>query len=184
VRHSLQAPYESTYRQLPVEQARAFRLVAIPNGPDISVAAAAAVLELPPAEAEYLLEALADVHLVEPGSRGRYRYLNPVRTFARNQAMLDDGETEFEGALGRLAGFYLASMRNALRIVNPHATVPEIGPPAAGGLTFPTAQAARSWLLFEHDHIRAATVQAADVPGAPVDELACLVDLEPQAASA
>jgi len=198
--NSVELPYQAALRQLRPAQARAFRLVAVPDGPDISLAAAAAVLDLRWDETENLLESLADVHLIEPGSPGRYRYHNPVRVFARGRALLDDGAAECQAALGRLVRFYLASVRNALRAIAPGAgeagaiapgigqagggepgvadagtALPEGEPFAAGGLTFGEAEQARSWLLLEHDHLQAAAVQAAGIPGVPADQLTRLI---------
>lgn len=187
---SIELPYQAALRELHPAQARAFRLVAVPDGPDISLAAAAAVLDLPWDETENLLESLADVHLIEPGSPGRYRYHNPVRVFARGRALLDDGVAECRAALGRLVRFYLASVGNALRAIEPGAGEAGVGEPAvadagttllegklsaAVGLRFGGAEPARSWLLLEHDHLQAATVQAAGTPGVPADKLARLI---------
>jgi hypothetical protein len=179
---AIERPYESVYGRLSPEQARAFRFAAIPDGPDISLATAAAVLGLSPVETENLLEALADVHLVEPGAVNRYRYHTPVRYFARSRAIFHDGEAEIQAALGRLVRFYLASAHNALRAVDPAAPLPAPEPPAADGLTFPSAAEARSWVLLERDHMLAASAQASGVPGA--DRLALLARRDTRVVSA
>ncbi|WP_043472771.1 NB-ARC domain-containing protein, partial [Kitasatospora sp. MBT66] len=68
------AAFELSYRQLTADQARAFRLVASVDGPDIGLSAAAALLDLDAYDAEDLLEALVDVAMVESPFPGRYRY--------------------------------------------------------------------------------------------------------------
>ncbi|MGH3880866.1 MAG: BTAD domain-containing putative transcriptional regulator, partial [Actinophytocola sp.] len=98
---AIEAPYESALRELTSAQARAFRLLAVPDGPDISLRTAAAVLELSEADAVHLLESLADAHLVEPGAGDRFRYLDPVRTFAHGRALVEDGAAACEAALAR-----------------------------------------------------------------------------------
>lgn len=78
-------PFELSYRRLEPEQARAFRMLASAAGPGISTAEAAATLGLAEAEVEEICEALADVHLIEPGARGRYHWVELVRSFARRR---------------------------------------------------------------------------------------------------
>jgi hypothetical protein len=103
---SIQGPYESALAELSPTQARAFRLLAVADGPDISLAAAAAVLGLPVGETAALLESLVDVHLLGLVGVDRYAYLGPVRSFARGRAELDDGPDATQAALTRLVRFY------------------------------------------------------------------------------
>jgi DNA-binding SARP family transcriptional activator len=103
---SIQGPYESVLKELTPAQARAFRLLAVADGPDISLAAAAAVLDLPVAQTASLLESLVDVHLLELAGVDRYAYLGPVRHFARGQAHPTDGPAAAQAALTRLVRFY------------------------------------------------------------------------------
>ncbi|MGW2548460.1 NB-ARC domain-containing protein, partial [Kitasatospora sp. NPDC001574] len=79
------AAFELSYRQLTADQARAFRLVASVDGPDIGLASAAALLDLDEYDAEDLLEALVDVAMVESPFPGRYRYHDLLRAFARRR---------------------------------------------------------------------------------------------------
>lgn len=102
----IQRPYESVLAELSAPQARAFRLLAVADGPDISVTAAAAVLDLPVGETAALLESLVDVHLLELGGVDRYAFHEPVRVFARGRAYLDDGPDAVQAALTRLVRFY------------------------------------------------------------------------------
>lgn len=102
----IQAPYESMLAELSPPQARAFRLLAVADGPDISVAAAAAVLDRPVREAAALLESLVDVHLLELGGVDRYVFRGPVRHFARGRAHVVDGPDAVQAALTRLVRFY------------------------------------------------------------------------------
>jgi len=95
-------PFEWGYRQLPAAQARAFRLLALPDGPDIGVVEGAAMLEQSESEVETILESLADVHLVEAGRRGRYRYVGLIKSFARHRAEVEDGAVACAEALTRM----------------------------------------------------------------------------------
>jgi DNA-binding SARP family transcriptional activator len=103
---AIQGPYESALADLTPAQARAFRLLAVADGPDISLPAAAAVLDRPVGETAALLESLVDVHLLELSGVDRYTYLEPVRVFARGQAGLQDGPAATQAALTRLVRFY------------------------------------------------------------------------------
>ena len=102
-----EAPLALGYRQLDEAQARAFRLVALAEGPDVSVAAAAAILELPVEQARGLLESLVDVHLMEVCGSGRYSYHGVVKPYARRRAMFDDGPAAYQVAISRLVDFHI-----------------------------------------------------------------------------
>jgi DNA-binding SARP family transcriptional activator len=80
---AVKATFELGYGQLEPAQARAFRLLGLADGPDMSLAAAAAVLDLPPEETEDLLESLVDTSLLESAAPGRYRFHDLVRLYAR-----------------------------------------------------------------------------------------------------
>ncbi|MBB4910763.1 AfsR/SARP family transcriptional regulator [Actinophytocola algeriensis] len=105
---AIESPYLSTLDDLTPEQVRAFRLLAVADGPDITLAAAAAVLDLPATDTALLLESLVDVHLLELGGVDRYYFHAPVRHFARGRAFVEDGPEASQAALTRLVRFYSA----------------------------------------------------------------------------
>ncbi|MDY0813636.1 AfsR/SARP family transcriptional regulator [Kitasatospora purpeofusca] len=79
---------ESSFRfgfdQLDAEQARAFRLLAVPEVPDLSAGEVAAVLDRPTAVAEELAESLVDCSMLEvTANPDRYRYHDLLRAFAQ-----------------------------------------------------------------------------------------------------
>ncbi|MFJ4090686.1 AfsR/SARP family transcriptional regulator [Kitasatospora sp. NPDC089913] len=79
---------ESSFRfgfdQLDAEQARAFRLLAVPEVPDLSAGEVAAVLDRPAAVAEELAESLVDCSMLEAAANpDRYRYHDLLRAFAQ-----------------------------------------------------------------------------------------------------
>jgi len=98
---AIELPYADAMGRLPADLARAFRLLAVPETPDFRVSRAAAALDVSEDDAEDLLEALADAHLIESDRDGRYRYLHPVRVFARGRALTDDGPAECQAVLRR-----------------------------------------------------------------------------------
>ncbi|AZM53849.1 AfsR family transcriptional regulator [Streptomyces sp. WAC 01529] len=117
---AVKATFELGYGQLEPPQARAFRLLGLADGPDLSLAAAAAILDLPLEETEDLLESLVDTSLVESAAPGRYRYHDLVRLYARACADRDEQPpSEREAAMSRLLDFYLASAARVYAIERP-----------------------------------------------------------------
>lgn len=84
--------FAPAYRRLPPDQARAFRLPALADGPDLSLATAAALLGLDRCDpsVEPLPDSLVDSALLESPAPGRYRYHDLVRLYARHRAEAED----------------------------------------------------------------------------------------------
>ncbi|MFF9037939.1 BTAD domain-containing putative transcriptional regulator [Streptomyces sp. NPDC014892] len=68
----LRAVLTRSYRRLPPEHARLFRLLSLHPGPDLDADTAAALAGLPVRRARHLLDGLADAHLVMEHTPGRY----------------------------------------------------------------------------------------------------------------
>jgi DNA-binding SARP family transcriptional activator len=82
-----------SYRGLPPAAARLFRLLGLHPGPDISVAAAAALADTSTTDAARLLETLADVHLLEETAPGRYHLHDLLRAYAAERATTTETPT-------------------------------------------------------------------------------------------
>ncbi|MER6912354.1 BTAD domain-containing putative transcriptional regulator [Streptomyces sp. NPDC000594] len=163
---AVKATFELGYGQLETDQARAFRLVGLADGPDISLAAAAALLDLPPHTTEDLLEALVDTSLLESAAPGRYRYHDLVRLYARSCAERDERPEEVGGALSRLLDFYLASAAQVYAIERPGDTLPDrLARTEQAGLTFTDRQEALDWLYSEAHCVLNCAQQATSGPG-------------------
>ncbi|MFF2523887.1 AfsR/SARP family transcriptional regulator [Streptomyces liangshanensis] len=164
---AVKATFELGYGQLEPAQARAFRLLGLVDGPDISLAAAAAVLDLPPHEAEDVLESLVDTSLVESAAPGRYRYHDLVRLYARSCAERDEHPAAGrEAALSRLLDFYLATAAKVYAIERPgDRLVDHLEPTAYEGLSFDDRHDALDWLYAEADCLLACVRQSTG-PGA------------------
>ncbi|APY87737.1 AfsR family transcriptional regulator [Streptomyces alfalfae] len=171
---AVKATFELGYGQLEPAQARAFRLLGLADGPDLSLAAAAAILDLPPEEAEDLLEALVDTSLIESAAPGRYRYHDLVRLYARACADRDEQPpSEREAAMSRLLDFYLASAARVYAIERPgDRTVDHLEVTARAGLDFSDSTAAFDWL-----HTEAACILACVQQSLGSDGLRRAVDL-------
>ncbi|MCI3272342.1 AfsR/SARP family transcriptional regulator [Streptomyces cylindrosporus] len=148
---AVKATFELGYGALEPAQARAFRLLGLADGPDISLAAAAAVLDLPVEETEDLLEALVDTSLLESAAPGRYRYHDLVRLYARACAERDEWPpSERDAAMSRLLDFYLATAAGVYLIERPgDRLVDHLAAPEHPGLVFADRHQAQDWLYSE-----------------------------------
>ncbi|MEE1844839.1 MULTISPECIES: BTAD domain-containing putative transcriptional regulator [unclassified Streptomyces] len=158
---AVKATFELGYGQLEPAQARAFRLLGLADGPDISLAAAAALLDLEAHAAEDLLEALVDTSLLESAAPGRYRYHDLVRLYARACAERDEEPAERESALSRLLDFYLATAAGVYALERPgDRTVAHLEPTGYKGLTFTRHEHALDWLYSEANSLLACAQQS------------------------
>lgn len=178
---AVKATFELGYGQLEPAQARAFRLLGLADGPDISLAAAAALLNLDVHAAEDLLEALVDTSLVESAAPGRYRYHDLVRLYARSCA--ERGEEPLEerqSALSRLLDFYLATAAGVYALERPgDRLVDHLEPTGHAGLSFTDRHTALDWLYAEAGTLLACVRQSSR-PGTlrrAVDVLWAALDL-------
>ncbi|MFD4560237.1 BTAD domain-containing putative transcriptional regulator [Streptomyces sp. NPDC058469] len=160
---AVKATFELGYGQLEPAQKRAFRLLGLADGPDISLAAAAAVLDLPVEETEDLLESLVDTSLVESAAPGRYRYHDLVRLYARACAERDEWPpSEPAAALSRLLDFYLATVSGVYLIERPgDRLVDHLERAEYPGLVFSDRHTAQDWLYAEAVSLLACVRQAA-----------------------
>ncbi|MEU0382843.1 AfsR/SARP family transcriptional regulator [Streptomyces chartreusis] len=159
---AVKATFELGYGQLEPAQARAFRLLGLADGPDISLAAAAAVLDLPAEDTEDLLESLVDTSLLESAAPGRYRFHDLVRLYARACAERDEWPlSERRATISRLLDFYLATATGVYRIERPgERLVDHLEAADYPGLTFQNRHAAQDWLYSEARSLLAAVQQA------------------------
>ncbi|MEU3446413.1 BTAD domain-containing putative transcriptional regulator [Streptomyces thermolilacinus] len=175
---AVKATFELGYGQLEPAQARAFRLLGLADGPDISLAAAAAVLDLPLEDAEDLLESLVDTSLLESAAPGRYRFHDLVRLYARVCAERDEQPpAEREAATSRLLDFYLATVARVYAIERPgDRLVDHLEPTTYEGLAFTDRHEAQDWLYREANCVLAC-VRQATTGAAPGSHLRRAVDL-------
>ncbi|MFB4422693.1 BTAD domain-containing putative transcriptional regulator [Streptomyces sp. QL37] len=160
---AVKATFELGYGQLEPAQARAFRLLGLADGPDISLAAAAALLDLESHAAEDLLETLVDTSLLESAAPGRYRYHDLVRLYARACAERDEQPPAGRKmALSRLLDFYLATAAGVYALERPgDRTVDHLESTRHPGLAFAEQKAALDWLYTEASALLACAQQAA-----------------------
>jgi tetratricopeptide (TPR) repeat protein/transcriptional regulator with XRE-family HTH domain len=143
---------------------RAFRLLGLVAGPDISLPAAASLLGLSEAHAELVLEGLVDTHLLDSPEPDRYRMHDLVRLYAAERAAADEDEAERAYAVERLIGWYVASAADAHRVLSPQSrAVPveeiKLSCPAR---SFTDHDEGLDWCERERADLVAAVLQAAE----------------------
>ncbi|MGI5338527.1 BTAD domain-containing putative transcriptional regulator [Streptomyces sp. CA-181903] len=173
---AVKATFELGYGQLEPAQARAFRLLGLPDGPDISLPAAAAVLDLDVDTTEELLETLVDASLLESAAPGRYRFHDLLRLYARSCAERDEQPpAEREAAMSRLLDFYLSTAAGVYVLERPgEQLLKHLTPTRHPGLVFTDSERASDWLYAEAPSLLACAWQYADSRG---DSLRRAVDL-------
>ncbi|HEX8627468.1 MAG TPA: tetratricopeptide repeat protein [Catenuloplanes sp.] len=149
-RAEVRAVFSWSYQNLPVDAARAFRLLGIHPGVSVHVDAAAALTGTGTPEARRLLSLLARASLIHASSGGRYAMHDLLRAYAAELATEHDSAPDRETALTRLFDHYLASSVAAMNALYP-ATTPAVGDP----------DAARSWLQAEWPNLAAACTYGA-----------------------
>ncbi|MFE7612628.1 AfsR/SARP family transcriptional regulator [Streptomyces celluloflavus] len=171
---AVKATFELGYGQLEPHQARAFRLLGLADGPDLSLAAAAALLDMDIESAEDLVESLVDASLLESAAPGRYRFHDLVRLYARSCAERDEHPpTERDAALSRLLDFYLATAARVYLLERPgDRLVDHMEPTNYPGLDVTDRTTALEWLFSEagcllscakQSHTKGALRRAADL---------------------
>jgi tetratricopeptide (TPR) repeat protein len=155
---AVQAVFDTSYHQLRNPEARVFRLLSANPGPDISTAAAAALVNLDEARTRRLLEALARAHLIEPGSSyGRWRMHDLIRLHSAHHGRTTASADQRGQALARLLEHYLATAYAA----SAHLGSIYADPASTG---FPSREQALAWLDIEYPNLTAATYTAAADP--------------------
>jgi len=162
----VRAVFSWSYTTLTPPAARLFRLLGLHPGPDISVAAAASLAELPRPEASRLLAELARASLTTEHAPGRYGLHDLLTSYAADLTHTTDSDHTRRAATGRLLDHYLHTAHTADRLMHPardQITIP-LAPPAPG--TTPEQptdhRGAMAWLDAEHPALLAAVWLAAE----------------------
>jgi len=116
---SVMSAFALSYRALPAEQQRMFRLLGLMPGQDADPYAAAALTGTTPALARQSLEGLLDTHLLNQLAEGRYRFHDLMRAHAAVLADQQHPEPDRTAALARLLDYYLHAAENAVDLLYP-----------------------------------------------------------------
>lgn len=163
------------YGQLRAEEARAFRLLALVDCPDLPLSAVAALLGTGEDEAEDLAEALVEANMLECFTPGRYRYHDLLRLFAQKQREKEADLADTQAALLRLLALLVATVRNAAQILEPDEQLSEpLQVVTHPGEQLNGADSARGWLRSELALILGAIDESIN---GPAEQLRLSIDL-------
>jgi transcriptional regulator with XRE-family HTH domain/tetratricopeptide (TPR) repeat protein len=141
--------------------ARVFRMLALPDGPTIGLAAVAALLDRPAPAAERALDVLVDNHMLESPAPGRYRCHDLLREFAAGR-LAGEPAAERDAATRRLLHWYLHTTHAAHLVLEPRRDPLRLGSPRGGQppLEFADHAAGMRWYDEEFANLVAAVRQA------------------------
>ncbi|PZG02405.1 SARP family transcriptional regulator [Micromonospora deserti] len=151
---SLRAVFAASCRALTPAADRAFALLGVPAGPDLSAPAIASLTDLSPATCRVVLGELTDAHLVEQHSPDRYRLHDLIRLYAAERAQHEHPPADRHAALRRLLEHYTRLAEAADRTRDPDGSA-EPG-------DFQHRDQAVAWFRAEHGVLIALCRQAAD----------------------
>jgi DNA-binding SARP family transcriptional activator/Tfp pilus assembly protein PilF len=146
--------FDLSYHGLGKRQQWAFRSLSLHLGTDFTLDCTAALLLESPAAADILLEDLLNHHLVTEPQRGRYRFHDLIRSYAR-QLCAEDPETERREITHRILDFYLFTADRADHLLYPGRPriVAWVTRPPLAYPVLNTADEARKWLTTEFDNL-------------------------------
>ncbi|HEV2377764.1 MAG TPA: tetratricopeptide repeat protein [Streptosporangiaceae bacterium] len=149
-RAAVASVFSWSYRHLPDDAARMFRLLGMHPGADWDRFAAAALAGTGAAQAGRLLGQLASTHLIQASEAGRYGMHDLLRAYAAGLAAHDTDQARQEALTG-LFDYYLAACAAAMDHLHPAERHHRPEPPQTN-VPIPSladAPAARAWLDAE-----------------------------------
>jgi len=160
---SVAAAFDLSYRHLPADQQQLFCRIGLHPGNDIDAYAAASLIGTNLASARVLLDGLFSYHLIEEPVRGRYRFHDLIREYARTRAAKDD-PAENQAARIRLLDYYLHTASGADRYLarrTPTGVPTALGELQASAPELRTRAQAINWMYVERLNLHAAADYAA-----------------------
>jgi DNA-binding SARP family transcriptional activator len=128
---SVRAVFSWSYGQLAESAAHMFRLLGLPPGPDISLAAAASLAGVPRPQARRTIADLVAAGLLDEHSSCRYVLHDLLRAYAAEQAATDAGEDRAAGR-ARLVDHYLQTAHAGTLLLAPLGHPIVLDPPLDG----------------------------------------------------
>jgi tetratricopeptide (TPR) repeat protein len=154
-----------SYRALPAETARLYRLMSLFPGTHFDSGIAAACAVVPRAEAKRLLGVLTDANLLDDASGGQVRFHDLTRLHAREMADKHESAAARDEATRRMLDWFLATAGSASLAVTPYRKdsdlVLDVRYQPAEPLRFASASTALEWLDRELPNVLAAVRLAA-----------------------
>ncbi len=148
----IRATFASSYRALPPELARTFRLASATPGPTLCLPALAALTGLNPAPARRAADALTAAHLLREVASERFAFHDLIRLFAAERRDIEDGPQLQGEALLRLLRWQAGLVAAGSRILRPYRDrLPPQRPLSSHDLPF-AAQTEAVLDFFDHEH--------------------------------
>jgi tetratricopeptide (TPR) repeat protein len=162
---AVRAVFSWSYKKLPADAARAFRLLGLHAGSEFSTAAAAALTQTQAPRARRLLDALAAQHLLAQTGRDRYRFHDLLHVYAKECAEADEPAARRATAERRIITWYLHTAAAGHDALAPLGRPFPLDPPDAGlePLAFTGSRQAIAWCEAELANLVAATRHAAEI---------------------
>jgi tetratricopeptide (TPR) repeat protein len=147
-----------SYRALPGEAQKAYRLMGLFPGTHFDSTVAAAAMDVPRFRAKQLLGVLTDANLLDDAAGSQYRFHDLTRLHAREMAEREDPQSARDEAIRRMLDFFLSGAASACRTVMPYRTdvAPDIRYPPGEPVRFAGPSSALGWLDRELPNVIAA----------------------------
>jgi DNA-binding SARP family transcriptional activator/tetratricopeptide (TPR) repeat protein len=154
-----------SYKSVPADARRLFRLLGLVPGTDITTDAVASLIGTTPAATAPLLDRLAAAHLITEHAPDRFTFHDLLRHHARERAEAD-GAAEAAGgepaaATRRLLIWYLNTVENATQLLFNWIVRRSLPPSDQPGLAFAGPAEAQAWVAAERHNLVAAVDYAA-----------------------
>ncbi len=160
---SVRAVFSWSYRGLPGEWARAFRLLGLHVGHDIDIDAAAALLAVGEGKARRILDGLAGLHLITQVGRDRFGMHDLLRAYAAELAAADDDQEEINAAATRLFQWFLHTATKAAQMLpQRRLALPDAPDPTVLPRSFDDQASALAWCELERANLVSVVRAAAD----------------------
>jgi DNA-binding SARP family transcriptional activator/tetratricopeptide (TPR) repeat protein/DNA-binding XRE family transcriptional regulator len=152
---AVRAVFSWSYRHLPADSARVFRLWGVHPGRDFTIGVTAALAGTGIEEAHRLTDTLVRAHLVQESVPGRFQLHDLLRVYAGELASVDEAESR--EALTKLFDYYIYAASQAMNVVAPQEEHlrPVIPPPDNEIDEWPGAGNAHAWLEAERRNLLA-----------------------------
>jgi hypothetical protein len=160
----VRAVFSWSYRALPPEQQRVFRLLGLHAGTEIDVAAAAALVDAPVSAIRQPMRELASVHLLQEIAADRYRLHDLLRAYSVERCQREEAQRERTLATRRMLTWYLLTADTARKAILPYSHAIPLVP--AMGLAVPDFDDVRrafDWYETERLNLLGAARQAMDL---------------------
>ncbi|HEX7305086.1 AfsR/SARP family transcriptional regulator [Lentzea sp.] len=158
---AVRAAFSWSYLALKPDAARAFRLIGLHPGGEISLDAVAALAGVPASRARILLDVLAGGHMLEEFARGRFRLHDLLRLYATELSATEESSDGRDEAVQRLLRWYLDTANAAGATIGPPDHPAFLLPPLSTQ-DFRSHDEAFGWCRAESANLLAVTKLAED----------------------